>query len=168
MMKKITKNILVDVAYSLGVKAQKNGKTRVPALDKDLGENCLKGTEIGEGIPILKAWTRGWDDANLGLHVEQEPFTIQVIHENGNTLFEGAHYDAKDHIEKMLCAELGFAPELVEYCETEGFVLHVYSYEGLNEVEMKKLDELGIDHNKKETTRVIKALLHITFAYGQK
>ncbi|MCK2000428.1 hypothetical protein MZM54_03355 [[Brevibacterium] frigoritolerans] len=62
--------ILVDVAYSLGVKAQKNEMKRVPAWDKELLENCLKGLKVEDpiGVKILDAWLKGWDEANLGLH----------------------------------------------------------------------------------------------------
>ena len=57
-----------DIAYSLGVTAFKNGLKCIPAGDKDLMENCIKGCQVGEGIPYFKAWLKGWHDANLGKH----------------------------------------------------------------------------------------------------
>lgn len=56
------------LAYSLGVQAFKAGKARIPAQDKILAENCLKGNKVGEGIPYLKAWLRGWDESNLQIN----------------------------------------------------------------------------------------------------
>lgn len=61
--------ILRDVAYSYGVQAFKRGAKRIPAHDKALLHDCIATTsEIGQGIPYLDAWLRGWDDANLGHH----------------------------------------------------------------------------------------------------
>lgn len=59
---------LVDVAYSLGVQAFKTDKICIPALDKEFTENCLKDCKVGEGIPYLTSWLKGWNDANLGKH----------------------------------------------------------------------------------------------------
>ena len=61
----IMSNLLKDVSYGLGVKAFKDGKKRIPAMDKLLLENCLTGCKIGESIPYLKAWLKGWDYENL-------------------------------------------------------------------------------------------------------
>ncbi|PFM11655.1 hypothetical protein COJ40_08835 [Bacillus cereus] len=105
---------------------------------------------------------------NMESHTPQETLTIQVVQEDGTILFEGDSYDVNLQIDEMLREELGFAPELEEYCEEEGFVLHVSDYDGLDKVEIQKLDELGINDNKEETTRVIKQLLRINFAYVRK
>jgi len=59
--------LLEDVAYSLGVTAYKNGLKRIPAIDKNLLEYCVKGCKSGESIPYLKAWLKGWDHVNLGV-----------------------------------------------------------------------------------------------------
>ena len=58
-------NLLKDVSYGLGVKAFKDGKKRIPAMDKLLLENCITGCKNGESIPYLKAWLKGWDEMNL-------------------------------------------------------------------------------------------------------
>ena len=105
---------------------------------------------------------------NMELHIPQETLTIQVIQEDGTILFEGDSYDVNLQIDEMLREELGFAPELEEYCDEECFVLHVSDYDGLDKVEIQKLDELGINDNKEETTRIIKQLLRINFAYVRK
>lgn len=60
--------LVEDVAYSLGVQAFKNGKKYIPAWDKKLLEICLKDCKVGEGLPYLKQWTKGWNDTNLGYH----------------------------------------------------------------------------------------------------
>ncbi|GAB6428153.1 hypothetical protein bcgnr5372_38900 [Bacillus luti] len=98
-------------------------------------------------------------------HNTQESPTIQVVREDGTVLCEGDSYDVNLQIDKMLREELGFAPELEENCEEEGFVLHVSDYDELDKVEIQKLDELGISDNKEETTRVIKELFRINFVY---
>lgn len=56
-------------AEVLGHMAFKNGKTRVPAHDANVLE-LLKGNKIGEGIPVLTAWLRGWDNANLSADIQ--------------------------------------------------------------------------------------------------
>jgi hypothetical protein len=58
-MHKITK----VAAEILGHKAFINGKPRIPALDTELSK-LLKGSKVGEGIPIMLAWLKGWDDTN--------------------------------------------------------------------------------------------------------
>jgi hypothetical protein len=60
--------LLQDVAYSLGVEAFKADKKRIPAHDKTFLETCIKGLQVGEGIPYSKSWLNGWDHANLGYH----------------------------------------------------------------------------------------------------
>jgi hypothetical protein len=80
--------LIVDIAYSLGVQAFKNGKKCVPAADKDFEENCLKQCkEVGDSIPYSKAWLKGWHDANLGKHVDgyrpsQKYFQIMEFADN--------------------------------------------------------------------------------------
>lgn len=56
--------LLKDIAYGLGVRAQKNGDPRIPVCDSVLLENCLIGCKLGEGVPYVTAWLKGWDDAN--------------------------------------------------------------------------------------------------------
>lgn len=55
-------------AAVLGTIAFNEGKKRIPAMDKNL-EPLLSGNQIGEGIPVLKAWLESWDAANLALPV---------------------------------------------------------------------------------------------------
>lgn len=54
----------IATAEVLGTLAFKAGKPRIPALDKDLLA-LLAGHKVGEGIPVLNAWLRNWDLANL-------------------------------------------------------------------------------------------------------
>ena len=51
-------------AYELGTKAFHEGRSSVPAQNKEILE-LIKGKEIGEGTPILKAYSKGWHQANL-------------------------------------------------------------------------------------------------------
>ena len=51
-------------AQVLGQQAFVNGKMRVFALDQK-AVSLLAGNKIGQGLPIIKAWIRGWDEANL-------------------------------------------------------------------------------------------------------
>lgn len=60
--------MLIDVAYSLGVQANKSGKLAIPCLDKNLLDNCLQGCKVGEGMPYMESWISGWHDSNLGKH----------------------------------------------------------------------------------------------------
>lgn len=50
-------------AYELGAEAQKAGKMRIPALDSKLLKECVSGNSVGESLPYLHAWLRGWDAA---------------------------------------------------------------------------------------------------------
>lgn len=59
----------VIVAQVLGQKAFVNGAKRVPAHDPEL-MTLLAGNEVGQGIPVLDAWLRGWDEANLAADVQ--------------------------------------------------------------------------------------------------
>jgi len=51
-------------AEQLGKIAFKNGKEATPALDSRLME-LLKDFQTGEGKPLLEAWLKGWNKANL-------------------------------------------------------------------------------------------------------
>lgn len=51
-------------AYELGTRAFHEGKSSVPAQNKEVLE-MIRGKEIGEGTPILKAYSKGWHQANL-------------------------------------------------------------------------------------------------------
>lgn len=57
--------ILIKNSYNLGVQAFKKGKPCIPAFDKELTENILRDLKVGEGIPYLKAWIKGWTTENL-------------------------------------------------------------------------------------------------------
>jgi hypothetical protein len=54
----------VQQAAILGAQAFKDGLRRVPVTDKNLNA-LLAGNQVGEGLPVLKAWTQAWDKANL-------------------------------------------------------------------------------------------------------
>lgn len=58
-------------AAQLGKAAFEAGKARVPAHDAAVLE-LLKGKPVGDKdtLPILKAWLRAWDKANLAAPVE--------------------------------------------------------------------------------------------------
>lgn len=66
-----------DIAYSYGVTAFKNGMPRIPALDSKLLKDCIAGCQVGEGLPYLMAWLKGWDEGNL--HVEHEMKYTEAI-----------------------------------------------------------------------------------------
>lgn len=54
----------IKQAYDLGVKAFRAGQRAIPAQDRDLLD-MLKGEQIGEGVPLLKSWLKGWTTENL-------------------------------------------------------------------------------------------------------
>lgn len=60
----MTKKEKLARAYELGKQAFNNGKKCVPAHDNEL-INVLKGYKMGESINELKAWSKGWHEANL-------------------------------------------------------------------------------------------------------
>ena len=64
--------LLVDVAYSLGVLAFKAGKKCIPDHDQKFTEVCLTDCQVGEGVPYLDSWLKGWHDGNLGLYDESK------------------------------------------------------------------------------------------------
>lgn len=53
-----------EKAYNFGVEAFNRGERCVPAHDKEFLK-ILEGLKVGEGIPLLKAWNKGWTDKNL-------------------------------------------------------------------------------------------------------
>lgn len=54
----------VITPFEYGEKAFHNGIVCVPALDKEFLEVYMKGLQVGEGIPFLEEWARGWHEAN--------------------------------------------------------------------------------------------------------
>jgi hypothetical protein len=52
-------------AYQLGKEAQQAGRIRVPAMDNRLLKECVSGNTVGESLPYLYAWLKGWDTANM-------------------------------------------------------------------------------------------------------
>jgi hypothetical protein len=54
-----------EMAFELGVKAFNNGRKCIPACDQELLDTFLKETKVGEGLPYIKAWIRGWTYTNL-------------------------------------------------------------------------------------------------------
>jgi hypothetical protein len=59
---------LVPQAEALGRAAFEADKKRIPAQDPAVLP-LLAGLQVGEGLPILNAWLRGWDRANLAAPV---------------------------------------------------------------------------------------------------
>lgn len=59
---------LAFAAQIFGHNAKKSGLPRSPAMDKEFNDwNAARNALIGHpaNMPILKAWTRGWDLQNL-------------------------------------------------------------------------------------------------------
>ena len=56
-------------AQILGNIAFKNGSKCVAGNDTELMK-LLEGVQVGNGAPILKAWIRGWTEANLAAPIE--------------------------------------------------------------------------------------------------
>ena len=68
-MKKKAENVeKVEKARELGRLAFERGAKSIPALDPELLK-LLEGNKLGEGLPILEAWTNGWHKANLAVPV---------------------------------------------------------------------------------------------------
>ena len=63
MAKRLTKSEK-EVLYNLGVTAFKNGLPGIPTNDKKLME-YIKGCQVGESLPYIKTWVKGWHSANL-------------------------------------------------------------------------------------------------------
>jgi hypothetical protein len=57
----------IATAEKLGRQAFLEGRPAIPALDAQLRERgeLLKGLKVGEGVPIMLAWLKGWHKANL-------------------------------------------------------------------------------------------------------
>lgn len=72
-----------EVAAALGKESFENGLMRTPAHDPKL-MNLLKGRAVGESAPILSAWLKAWDKANLSAPIPD------VLEENNK------HYPKKD------------------------------------------------------------------------
>lgn len=57
---------IAAAAQVLGTIAFNNGKSRVPALNQELRDFMAeKNIQVGEGIPVMKAFIAGWDNTNL-------------------------------------------------------------------------------------------------------
>ena len=56
-------------AFDLGIKAFKEGKMSVPALDKNV-LNLLADLKVGECSGILDSWSEGWHKENLKIKIE--------------------------------------------------------------------------------------------------
>jgi len=57
-------------AYELGAEAQKAGKIRVPAMDSRLLKECVSGNSVGESLPYIMAWLRGWDESSKAAQIQ--------------------------------------------------------------------------------------------------
>ena len=56
-------------AYEYGKKAFEEGKKRVPAHDAQFLAAHIADKKVGEGMPFINEWLRGWDEANLSVQV---------------------------------------------------------------------------------------------------
>lgn len=54
----------IFTAAVLGTIAHKNGYAAIPCQDTELMK-MMSGKQVGEGLPLLDAWTKAWHDANL-------------------------------------------------------------------------------------------------------
>lgn len=70
-MKSPTQQSEIATAEILGTIAFNSGKKCIPALDADLMK-MMEGKEVGEGLPLMKAWTKTWHNANLAKSPKQE------------------------------------------------------------------------------------------------
>jgi len=57
------KKLAIEAAKLLGEQAFQNGKKALPYTDKEL-MTILKNRQVDEGLPLLKAWEKGWHGAN--------------------------------------------------------------------------------------------------------
>jgi hypothetical protein len=64
-MNKITKAEAKRIGYEFGQKAFHKGLMAVPFYDIEFVEACIKGGEVGEGIPYLDGWIKGWHHENI-------------------------------------------------------------------------------------------------------
>lgn len=63
--------LTVKAAQEMGRKAYESGKKRVPALDVYfMSALALEDHEFGYSVKYMKAWTKGWDYANLSETME--------------------------------------------------------------------------------------------------
>jgi hypothetical protein len=58
-----------DLAYSFGAAAFNHKKPRIPANDKEFIDQFMNGTKVGECLPFIKAWLKGWDESNLKIKI---------------------------------------------------------------------------------------------------
>ena len=65
----MTTEAKVIAAAVYGTLAFKNGIMRAPAMDKNI-DQLLAGNQVGEGLPVLKAWIKAWDCANLSTNLK--------------------------------------------------------------------------------------------------
>lgn len=63
-MTKIEKTNKVAAAEVLGQQAFVAGKSAASCMDEKFLE-LLGDSKVGESLPILQAWARGWHNANL-------------------------------------------------------------------------------------------------------
>jgi hypothetical protein len=54
----------IKKAYKLGKQAFREGRVCVPCYDARLMK-LLQGNKVGEGIPVIEAWSKGWTEENL-------------------------------------------------------------------------------------------------------
>ena len=70
---------MTEIAYNMGIKAFNEGKKAVPAQDENFLKTCLTDCKVGEGLPYIKAWTKGWHEMNLKDEVAEEKPSIVTV-----------------------------------------------------------------------------------------
>lgn len=55
----------IQRARECGKQAAITGKSRVPALDRNLVALLTEQVAVGQASPLFSAWLKGWDTENL-------------------------------------------------------------------------------------------------------
>lgn len=69
----------IKMSYEYGKKAFLDGITNASAGDKEFLNTIVAGSEVGESIPYLEAWNKGWHNMNMiNEPVQPMPDTLKV------------------------------------------------------------------------------------------
>ncbi len=61
----MTKKELKQLSFQLGQKAFHDGKKAMAAHDPEFLNKVITGLKVGESLPYIKEWNRGWHTENL-------------------------------------------------------------------------------------------------------
>ncbi|MED2737213.1 hypothetical protein [Bacillus toyonensis] len=105
----------------------------------------------------------------LGIRCFVEPLPVEMI-QDGKVIFVDLSCDVKERIEDMIEEKIGIRLDLQEDDTDDEFqiYLHTDNYEDLEEEEIDRLEELGLDDCPVGCTEKIKELLNIEFKYAEK